>query len=114
MGHASIIVELPSTLDFTELQRLQNDLTFANFHLLVAKDTASTSSRGFRQGTGLSFASTWITRLDSPGVCWPLMETLLETRTPLLFAGAGPLPASPLMTLDKRMLAEEVLKEIAD
>lgn len=114
MGHASLIVELPSTLDFTELQRLQNDLTFANFHLLVAKDTASTSSRGFRQGTGLSFASTWITRLDSPGACWPLVETLLETRTPLLFAGAGPLPASPLITLDKRMLAEEVLKEIAD
>jgi flagellar biosynthesis GTPase FlhF len=114
MGHASILVELPSALDFTELQRLQNDLTFANFHLLVAKDTASTSSRGFRQGTGLSFASTWITRLDSPGACWPLVETLLETRTPLLFAGAGPLPASPLITLDKRMLAEEVLKEIAD
>jgi hypothetical protein len=114
MGHASLIVELPSTLDFMELQRLQNDLTFANFHLLVAKDTASTSSRGFRQGTGLSFASTWITRLDSPGACWPLVETLLETRTPLLFAGAGPLPASPLITLDKRMLAEEVLKEIAD
>jgi flagellar biosynthesis GTPase FlhF len=110
--YSNIIIEVPSYLAFSELQRMQQRMPFALFHLVAARDSQADDLRRFLQEARLKFATALITRIDCSSIYLPLLQVLIENEIPLLLGSRNPGTQKQLININKQSIIDEVIQSM--